>query len=433
VREGLAWLLALVLASVALGAISYRTRDPDSRLYAEIAAQMAERPLGSWIAPTFPPGWYESGLFREHPVGIHLLPALLGRLGYPPLQAAYAANALYQVLTLVLISRLAATLVSEVESRALTWLLQLLPIAFTYRIRANHEQALLLCLLLALYGAERARRQPAWSLGLMGGLAGLLLVKGVFVLFGLLACVLWLGVRGSAEGGTRVRGAWAGLALAVVAVGAAAWLYELAYRASTGESFWAVNLGRQLGVASVPRSGIFVVEKLRNLVWYAARVLWFPFPWSVVLALGLLLARRSGGWLPERGGARHGLVFVLLLTVLWVGAFSLSDRRADRYIFPVYFAVGAAGAVMGLRSSARLFVLADRLQGWHPWPAVVTRTLCFGLHLLGGLSARLRVLADRLQGWHPWPAVVTWTLCFGLHFLGGLFGLPRVKIWPPNG
>ena len=57
---------------------------------------------------------------------------------------------------------------SEVEARALRLFAQLLPIAFTFRVRANHESALLLCLLLALYGLERARTgRPSarpWSL-----------------------------------------------------------------------------------------------------------------------------------------------------------------------------------------------------------------------------------------------------------------------------
>ena len=146
------WAIALSIVAVALPGFDVGTRDPDSRLYAEIAAAMAAQPVDRWIAPLFPPGWYMSGYFREHPVGVHLLPALLGKLGYPAPQAAFAANALYQVLSLVLLQRVAAALVGPLEARSLGWLLQLIPIAFTFRIRANHEQAILLCLLLALYG-----------------------------------------------------------------------------------------------------------------------------------------------------------------------------------------------------------------------------------------------------------------------------------------
>jgi 4-amino-4-deoxy-L-arabinose transferase-like glycosyltransferase len=393
-REALAWTAALLLAAAVLAAIEYRARDPDSRLYAEIAADLAARPAAHWIAPSFPPGWYMKGLFREHPAGIHLLPALLGRLGYPPLQAAYLANALYQVLSLVLICRLAALLVSGVEARALGLVVQLLPIAFTFRVRANHEQAVLLCLLVAVYGAERSRRQPIFAAAMAAGLVGLLLVKGVFAVMGIVACALWIFVRREADGGSTGRAAF-GLAGTAVLVVATAGLYELLYRAATGEPFWSVNLGRQLGVAAASRSEAPLLEKPYNLVWYTARVLWFAFPWSLVLAAWLAL-RRWRSAIPCAGPSRDGLVFVVLLTALLVGAFSLSDRRADRYIFPVYFAVGSAGAVIALRT----------------WP-------------------RLRAFAERLDRWHPWPTVLLWTSTFGLHFVGGLLGVPTVKIWAP--
>ena len=89
-QQSVAWLAALAAAWLALAILGHRTRDPDSRLYAEMAARMAEAPGAGWIAPDFPPGWYMSGRFREHPVGLLMPAALVARLGYPPEQAAYA-------------------------------------------------------------------------------------------------------------------------------------------------------------------------------------------------------------------------------------------------------------------------------------------------------------------------------------------------------
>ena len=108
--ELLAWLVALAVSALALALLGYQARDPDSRLYSEIAARMSSQPPAQWIAPRFPPGWFMSGLFREHPVGIHLLPALFARLGYPAPQASLAINGLYVVLGLVVLRGLAATL-----------------------------------------------------------------------------------------------------------------------------------------------------------------------------------------------------------------------------------------------------------------------------------------------------------------------------------
>jgi len=394
--EALAWLAAFVVSALTLAALGYQTRDADSRLYSEIAAGMSSQPPGQWIAPRFPPGWFMTGLFREHPVGIHLLPALVARLGYPPLQAALAVNGLYVVLGLLALRQLAASLVSETEARALPLFAQLLPIAFTFRVRANHEAAVLLCLLLSLYGLERARTQPVFGAAAVAGLVGLLLVKGVLVVMGFAACVLWLAIRRYIEPSVRDGAAWLWLLAALGAVAATGLLYEHLYRQATGQPFWSFYLGRQLGVAAIDQSAAGALQKAYNLVWYLGRVLWFPFPWSLTLAAALVTRRP----LRPRGagsGTRSGALFVVGFTLLYLGAFSLSDRRADRYIFPVYSLVGAAGVVAALRA----------------WP-------------------RLRSLTERLEAGRPWAPAALWLALFMVHVFAGRLGVPTVKVWAPD-
>jgi hypothetical protein len=394
-RGALSWLLVLAAGWAALVAVDYRARDPDSRLYAEISARMAVAAPGSWIAPEFPPGWYMSGLYREHPVGLFVPSAALGALGYPAAQAAYAMNAVYQVLGIVLVQRLAATQVPGVEARALGWLIQLLPIAFTFRIRANQEAAVLLCLLAALYGTERTRERPRFAALVALGLVGLLLVKGVLAVFGPALCALWLVARRRAGGGRGGdRAAWAAGAAGVVAMAAAAVVYELLYRQATGEPFWSFYLARQLGVAAATHDAFGPIPGfLYNLVWYLARVLWFAFPWSLALAFALWRAARGSS---ERAdaAARAGALFTLAVVGLYVLLFSFSDRRADRYIFPVYYAVGAAGGVAALRFVPSLRQLAERL--------------------------------DR-----PWLPAAVWAATFAAHLFAGRLGLPTVKLWAP--
>jgi 4-amino-4-deoxy-L-arabinose transferase-like glycosyltransferase len=362
---------------------------------------MSEAPAAGWIAPDFPPGWFMTGPFREHPVGLFVPAAALARLGYPPLQAAYALNALYQVLTIVLLQRLAATLVPGLQARALGWLVQLLPIAFTFRVRANHEQAVLLCLVAALYGTERARSRPRWALLTVAALALLVLVKGVLAAFGPALCALWLLARcfTGSGGPARDRAAWVGLVAGVVVMGATAAAYEHLYRTATGEPFWSFYLARQLGVAADAGTGSGLVAKLYNLVWYLGRVVWFAFPWSLALALAAWKARRLWArphppWTREGidRGALAGAVFAVAATALYVGLFSLSDRRADRYLFPAYSAVGAAGGVAALRASTAL--------------------------------ARVAGALDR-----PWVPAAAWAVLFASHVLAGRLGLPTVKVW----
>jgi 4-amino-4-deoxy-L-arabinose transferase-like glycosyltransferase len=403
-RSGLvAWVIALAAGVAALAAVGYRTRDADSRLYAEMAARMSEAPAAGWIAPDFPPGWYLSGPFREHPAGLLVPAAALARLGYPAPQAAYALNALYQVLTIVLVQRLAATLVPGLEARALGWLVQLLPIAFTFRIRANHEQALLLCLVAAIYGTERARSRPRFALLTVGGLVGLLLVKGVLAAFGPALCALWLLSRRltASRPEPSDRSAWLGLLAGVVAMGATAVAYEHLYRLATGEPFWSFYLARQLGVAAAAGHATGLLATAGNLAWYLGRVVWFAFPWSLTLLLAAWRARlirarlAAGGDSSSARGALAGGLFAVATVVLYVGLFSLSARRADRYVFPVYTVVGAAGGVAALRASTRLRRLAGAL--------------------------------DR-----PWVPAAVWAVTFTAHLFAGRLGLPTVKIVGPG-
>jgi hypothetical protein len=370
-----------------LAALGYGARDPDSRLYAEISARMAQASAPGWIAPDFPPGWFMRGPFREHPVGLFVPAAALGALGYPASQAAYAMNAVYQVMGLVLLQRLAATLAPGLEARSLGWLVQLLPIAFTFRIRANHEAAVLLCLLAALYGTERARREIRFAPLIVAGLVGLLLV------------VLWLVARrltseaSQAEG----RGGWLGVAVGIAAMGITAFVYELLYRHATGEPFWSSYASRQLGIAAAGGAATGLGGPLFGLVFYLGRVIWFSFPWSLVL-LGTVWRfasrREPSENAPLDAGTRAGALFTAAVVALYVGLFSLSERRADRYIFPAYYAVGAAGGIAALR--------------------------------LGPALRRLAASLDR-----PWVPAAVWGAVFLAHLFAGRLGLPTVKVWAP--
>jgi hypothetical protein len=125
-----------------------------------------------------------------------------------------------------------------------------------------------------------------------------------------------------------------------------------------------------------------VVHKLQNLAFYVGRLLWFAFPWSVAaLVAGSRMRSR-----PEASA-----LFAAGVVVVYVAAFSLADRRADRYIFPAYYALGAAGAVAALR-----------------------------------LVPRLRALVTRLD--RPWVPAAVWAVLFAAHLFAGRLGLPTIKL-----
>ncbi|HXE80237.1 MAG TPA: hypothetical protein VNK41_05770 [Vicinamibacterales bacterium] len=375
-RAALAWAAAVVVAAALIAATRFTSRDPDSAVYAGLSARLAAEPLQRWIAPEWWGHWGFEGPFREHPIGILLLPAALGRLGYPAPQAAYAVNACFQAVSFVLIGALAAFVVTRREARALTWVLQLILIAFVFRIRANQEYAVLAGILAALYATERSRERPAWAWLTAAAFAWVLLVKGVFGLIVPLLCALWLLARwaGGADDHPGVtRRAWIALGATLAVLPVVAGGYEWLYQRATGDSFLAFYTGPRLNPDAVV-SNVWLRWPI-NFGWYIGRLIWYAMPWSpFALGLGWLWAR--GRFVPD-SRTRGALLFALCASAALLAAFAAADRRADRFIFPAYFAIGAAGAVAAIRWSPRLSRVVERLD--RPW---VPATFWIGLFLL---------------------------------------------------
>lgn len=373
-RAALAWLLAWLTVALLIAATRYETRDPDSQLYAGISARLVSEPVSRWIAPQWWGFWNSEGPYCEHPVGMFVVPALLGRAGYPAAQAAYAVNALYQVICFALITLIAAAVSSRSDARALGSILQLLPIAFVFRVRANQEYAVLAGLLFALYATERARTRPIWGLGMVAGFCAVLLVKGVFAVMVPIVCVLWLVSRsGSNAGSWAARGAWSAVA-AMPCVGAlVAWGYETTYLHVTGQSFLEIYRSRQLPDDAIAGQSPLLRTAYTG-TWYSTRLAWYSFPWSLLAAAFAAAAIWAGRWLPwhsardggaDRSSGFQGAWFAFVSAVLLTAAFSLAHRKADRYIFPAYFLIAAAGAGPALARYPRLAGLARRAD--RPW------------------------------------------------------------------
>jgi hypothetical protein len=374
----LAWAAAWVVTALLIAGVHYESRDPDSQLYAGISARLVREPVAQWIAPQWWGFWNSEGPYCEHPVGMFVVPAVLGRAGYPPEQAAYAVNAFYQVASFALVTLIAALVTRDAV--ALGWILQLLPIAFVFRVRANQEYAVLAGLLLAIYATERARTRPAWIAGMVGGFCAVLLVKGVFACMVPLGCGLWLVSRAASN--TRRRQdwpAWSGVLLMPVVGAIVALGYEAAYMHVTGRSFLEIYRSRQLPEDELA-SGSLLMRVAYTASWYSARILWYAFPWSVVALVTVVGRVRRGDWWPASGTSSSGIAdeasgrqaawFALVTALALTAAFSLAHRKADRYIFPVYFLVSAAGAGAALRQSSWIARIARQLD--RPWiPAVV--------------------------------------------------------------
>ncbi len=295
-RQAFLWGGALAIAASLLVASDYRSRDPDSALYARLSGELAQEPPSRWIAPEWRGAWDHEGLFREHPVGILLPSVLLIRAGVPAGQAAYIVNMLYQAAVIALVPLVAGVLVRGLEARTLAWVLQLLPVAFVYRIRANQEHPLLMCFLAVIYATERARTHPRWIALTIVAFGFLVLVKGAFAMFTLVAAALWLLIV-PAPAGAADRWAWTGLAAAALASLLMMTGYEALYVRTTGESFLEFYRSTRLGQSIQLTDPRVVPHALVNAGWYLLRLAWFAAPWSLACLRGRrpLAPRRGAG------------------------------------------------------------------------------------------------------------------------------------------
>lgn len=376
------WCAVLAVAASLLVAADFRSRDPDSALYARLSAELAARPASQWIAPEWNGAWDQHGLFREHPVGILLPSVLLIRAGFPPGQAAYAVNLLYQAAVLALIPLLAAVIVRAREARALAWVLQLMPVAFVYRIRGNQEHPLLMCFLALLYATHRARVQPAWMLLMAASLCFLVLVKGAFAMFALVSAALWLLIVPAPDRGSDRRG-WIGLVLAAAVAVAMTAGYEALYVRTTGESFLEFYRSTRLGESMRLDDPRVIPHALVNLVWYLGRLAWFAAPWSLVAfaTVAVWVKRRAGcgGGTFDRLSDR-GVLWAVLVAAVFIAVLSPANVRAERFIFPLYFIAGTVGVATAVRRSERAGRFVERTDSlwWLPaglWLALFLASL----------------------------------------------------------
>ena len=358
-RDAVVWAGCFLIVAFLLVAFRFSSSDGDSDLYAGLSNRLSAEPLSRWVAPEWWGFWPEAemtGLFREHPAGALIIPAALVRLGVPGPQAAYVVGIGAGLAALLLVGWLLSRVVPRHDARAALVLLQLMPVAFLFRIRANHEYLMLVGLLVALVGLEKVR-QSWWAIALVAaGMAGALLVKGVFVVLTIAGAMLWVLVDPAGAARTRVRPIVALLAgvLVTVVVGVA---YEFWFRAVTGEAYWVPYWQRQLGqveVASPVAGGI--ASLAWNVFFYLNRVAWHAAPWSLAL-IALMWTRRGAwlsGWQALPFSERRGLLFALTYGVLLVVVLSPSSRVAERYIFSGTYAVAAAGTIVALRIWPRI-------------------------------------------------------------------------------
>ena len=380
-REPAVWVGALLVAWVLLAATAFVSRDPDSAFYAAMSARLAHSDAAHVIAPEWGGLWNGTGLWQEHPIGIYLAPIALAKAGYPDAQAAYAVGIAAGLACLLLLARLARAAEPSAGRSALV-LLQLVPAAFVFRVRANQEYPMLLCLLIALVALDGVRRSWGWSLAVAAALTAALLVKGVFVAIVLLGAGLWVLVNPLRVPGSIVRPLVA-LAGSLVAMAAVALVYDQLYEQAAGTTFWAGYWRRQLGPVADAAPGAGILPLVYHAFFYLAHLAWLSAPWGAALV--------ALAWRAHQEALKRAALFALAFAGVAIVLLSPSGRFAERYLFSPIFVTAAIGIAVECRRWPQIPVTIAQVERRVPFfPVLVWLILISGRLGLGPLLPRPR-------------------------------------------
>jgi 4-amino-4-deoxy-L-arabinose transferase-like glycosyltransferase len=375
------WAGALLVAWALVAATGFVSRDPDSAFYAAMSARLAHSDASRVIAPEWGGLWNGAGLWQEHPIGIYLVPIALAKAGYPDAQAAYAAGIAAGLACLLLLARLARAAEPSAGRSALV-LLQLVPAAFVFRVRANQEYPMLLCLLAALVALDGVRRSWGWSLAVAAALIAALLVKGVFVVIVLLGAGVWVLVNPLRVPGSIVRPLVA-LAGSLVAMAAVAFVYDQLYEQAAGTTFWAGYWRRQLGPVAEAAPDAGVLPLIYHALFYLAHLAWLSAPWGAAL---IALA-----WRAHQETLKRAALFALAFAGAAILLLSPSGRFAERYLFSPIFVTAAIGVAVACRTWPHIPVTVAQIERRIPYlPVLVWLVLIAGRLGLGPLLPRPR-------------------------------------------
>lgn len=330
-RNLLIFALALVSFCIIVSVFPFEYHDSDSSCYSRISQELASRPLKTWCAPQWWGHGGNEGLFRDHPPGIFWLSAVLVRIGIKDSRASLCANFIYILLCLYFLFELAKVFGDAALGWAAVFGFVLTPIFLQYLIRANHEQPLNLAFVAGLYGLSRSRQSFGYRMLFIAALVFAVFIKGFSaVILSILAFLFWLIL-------SRNRKTFSLILIAHLIMVGVVVLFELWYRTITQSSFLSAYVAFQGGRTVDPAFHFF--RKIYNFFWYGGRVLWFSAPWVYFLFYGIYRSlKKRTGLFKDRF-----IQFLLVGSLSILVFFSLSDRKADRYIFHAYLLFSLSG------------------------------------------------------------------------------------------
>lgn len=382
------WFISFLLASYFLTLKNFRSESNDSNYYNELVVRYHNQ---DWKT-VFTPKWGEniygfdpSTYMRDQLPGQTLMGIALTKMGVPATHALYILEMAFQILSIFLFVQIAQYFWEQKKATILFYSLLLIPMAFSYNIRANHESGIMFCSLLALYSGLKMGHSSKWIILAALASFGLLWIKGPFFIFGFI--LMTIGYFYSQEKNKSSLTLLAAYFLSIVFILISAICFELVTRKLTGTSFflefWSIQI--QQRAIGLTQKHHFIIQKMINFYYYFSHYLAYALPWSLLLIIFIIKNLKTSAFF------KNCFTFIksplsqcmLSAAMSFCLLFSLSDRVAGRYTFPGYYMFTAWVVLFLYDQSLTFKAIHEKLvkKGLH-FIVPGLWLLAFGLHFL---------------------------------------------------
>ncbi|OFZ51289.1 MAG: hypothetical protein A2381_01635 [Bdellovibrionales bacterium RIFOXYB1_FULL_37_110] len=327
-------------------ATKFQARENDSRLYTIFVTQLTlDKPLSEIVALEWR-GQSEyadphNPYVRDHFIGQFIFPVILSKLGFPSEYSLYFLNTLYRLLLIFMLYLIVKEFIEKETAIIILWALPLTPINFSYQLRANHEQLLSLCIALCVLGLIKINKGILYQILFITGFVFSFLTKGLaaIILFPTLAFI-WFVLYFKPNQKKMTNLVWLIFSFLVLLL--VFYLYELWFKKVTGypliEAYYQIQIyERSLQEGSTTNS--FLMQKIGNFLYYISRTLINGLPWSLLLIVAIIIKYLKTKKLKSEFPKSTTMLIWILASfpVIYILLFSISDRLAQRYIFPAYY------------------------------------------------------------------------------------------------
>jgi hypothetical protein len=329
------WTLVFLIASVLLSNSDYQSSSNDSKYYSTLVARYQDK---SW-PEVFSAKWGENywgfdqnSYMRDQLPGQVAMGVALAKTGVPAKHSLHIIEMAFLLGSFFMILKIANIFIRSEESSFLIYSLMILSLSFSYNIRANHESGIFFFSTLALYSGLRLSSKWIYSIFSILSCLALMWIKGPFFIFGFILTSVGFIFSPAKKNYVTILST---LLISALAVFGSGFLYEKAFHLWTGEPFFSefyrIQIQeRAMGIAKHS----FFIQKLLNFTYYFEHYVGYSMPWAVIAIILIFKA--------DKKILKDFILSPLSLTIAfaalaYLGAFSMSERTAGRYVFPGYY------------------------------------------------------------------------------------------------